>query len=90
MSRTAESCCERLDLRPPRGMAARFHRRQQPLQNFAQVADQRHVYRHVLVDFGPIDLHVNFLGLHRVGIELAGHPVVEAHTQSNQQIGTLE
>ena len=69
-----------VDLRPPLGMPVRLHQRQESLQDFAQISDQRHVHLHELVDFRPVNLHVNFLGLLRVGIELAGNTVIKAHT----------
>ena len=59
------------------------------MEDFAQVADQRHVHMDVLVDLRPINLHVNFLGFLRIGVELAGHAVIEAHAQRNQKIGFL-
>ena len=90
MSRTAESffetwiCAHQSECR-----FAGFTPRQQPLQDFAQIADQRHIHVHVLVDFRAVDLDVNFLGLLRIGVELAGHAVVEAHAERDQQIGFL-
>ena len=65
-------------------------RRQQARQHVAQVADQRHVDRHVLVDLGRIDLDVNLAGVRRVGPEVAGHAIVEAHARGDQQVGFLD
>ncbi len=42
---------------------------------------------HVLADFGGVDLHVDDIGVLGVLLKLAGHPVVEAHAEGNQQIG---
>ncbi len=70
-------------------MIDRLHARQQLLEDFAQIADQRHIHLDVLVDLGGIDFDVDLLGILRVGLEIAGDAVVEAHAESEQQIGFL-
>ena len=59
------------------------------MQNSAQIADERHVHLHVLVDFRGIDFNVNFLGVRRVSLQIAGHAVVKAHAERQQQVGFL-
>ena len=58
-------------------------------EHLAQVADQGYVHAHVLIDFGAVNLDVDFLGLGRVGAEFSRHAIVEAHAQGDQQIGFL-
>ena len=54
------------------------------------VADDRHIGRPVLADLGRVDIGVDDLGFGRKGIELSGHPVVEAGAQRDQQIAALQ
>ena len=53
------------------------------------VAENGHIYLHVLVDFRGVDLEVNDLGLLGVCLEVAGHTIVETHTHSNQQVALI-
>ena len=68
--------------------------RRQFLQNLGQllehaldVAHDGQVGRAVLADFGRIDIHVNHFGMRRERRQAAGHAIVKAHAQSDQQIG---
>ena len=73
--------------------SARFaglHARQQVVDDLAEVADQADVDLDVLVDLGAVDLDVDLLGVERVGLDVAGHPVVEAHAERDQQVGFLD
>ena len=81
---------ETVDGIQPLAVVHRLHARQQFLQDFAEIADQRDVHFHVLVDFGGIDLDVNLLGILGVSLQIAGHPVVEAHAQRDQQVRFLD
>ena len=54
------------------------------------VADDRHVGMAVLADLGRVDIGVDDLGLRREGVELPGHPVVEAGAQRDQQVAALQ
>ncbi len=63
--------------------------RQQIFEHLAQIADQRDIDLHVLVDLGGVDLDVNLLGLQRIGRKRAGDAIVEAHAAGNEQIGFL-
>ncbi len=80
-------------LEPRRALAAPRTRttdaRQQLFQHFAQIAHQRHVGLHVLVDLRGVDFDMNLLGLGGVGGERAGHAIVEAHAAGDEQIGFL-
>ena len=49
-----------------------------------------HVDLDVLVDLGRVDLDVDLLGVRRVGLEVAGHAVVEAHAERDDQVGLLD
>ncbi len=51
------------------------------------VAHDRHVDRLVLADLGRVDVDVDDLGLARERRELAGHAVVEAHADRDEQVG---
>ena len=73
----------------PFGVINRLDARQQLLEHFAQIADQRHVHLDVLIDFRGIDFDVDLLGVLRVGLEIAGDAIVEAHAQRQQQVGFL-
>ena len=63
---------------------------QQLLQGARQVADQRQVHVHVLVDLGLVDFNVDLAGVRGVVLQIAGHPVVEAHPEGQQQVGFLD
>ena len=91
MSRTATSPLHRVDrarAMPSRRGAAM--RGSSCFEHVAQVADQRHVDLDVLVDLGRIDLDVDLLRVGRVGGEVAGDAVVEAHAEGDQQVGLLD
>jgi hypothetical protein len=47
-------------------------------QHLPELADDRHVGVAVLRDLGRVDVEVHDAGAGREGVELAGHPVVEA------------
>ena len=59
------------------------------MEYFAQIADQRDIHFHVLVDLRGIDLDMNLLRIGSVGFQVSGHAVVEAHAESEKQIGFL-
>ena len=54
------------------------------------VADQADVDLDVLVDLGAVDLDVDLLRVERVGLDVAGHAVVEAHAERDEQVGFLD
>lgn len=54
------------------------------------VTDDGHVGVAVLADLGRVDVGVDDLGFRRERVELAGHPVVEAGTQRDQQVAALQ
>ena len=56
-------------------------------EHVLRVAHDRHVDRLVLADLGRVDVDVDDLGLARERRELAGHPVVEAHADGDEQVG---
>ena len=56
----------------------------------SQIADERDVDLHVLVDLGRIDVDVNLLRVGRVGLQVAGDAIVEAHAEGEQQVGLLD
>ena len=74
----------------PVGAVAGLHARQQVGDDRREVADQADVDLDVLVDLGAVDLDVDLLGVERVGLDVAGHPVVEAHAERDQQVGFLD
>ena len=57
------------------------------LQNALHVAHDGQVRRAILADFGRIDVDVNHFGMRREGGQAAGHAIVEAHAEGDQQIG---
>ena len=65
------------------------HRRQR-LQDALRVADDRHLDGDVLADLGRVDVDVDDPGIRRVGPDVAGDPVVEAHPDRDQQVGALD
>ena len=58
----------------------------QQLQHSAGVADDVVVGLNVLVNFRPVDVDVDNLGLLGKGLGAGGHPVGEPATNGNQQI----
>ena len=90
MSRTAES--------PLSSVMCSSHSRRWPATTpgssassiVAQVADQADVHLDVLADLRRVDVDVDLLGVRRVGLEVAGDAVVEAHAEREQQVGFLD
>src|SRR5579864_2463608 len=66
-----------------------FKPRQQLLEDFAGVADERGIDLDVLVDFRAIDLDVNFAGFFGVIAQVAGDTIVKAHADRDEQIRFL-
>ena len=63
MSRTAESPFS-LSMESSQSLRSTdFTRGSSSLQDFAQIADQRDIHFHVLVDLGGIDFDVDLLGI---------------------------
>ena len=56
---------------------------------FRRSPDERDVHFDVLVDLGGIDIDVNLLCVRRVGLQRAGHAIVKAHAERQQQVGFL-
>ena len=79
-----------VDVTPPLTAVDRLEAGQQFAQDLPQIADEGHIHFDVLVDFRGIDLHLDLLGLGRVGLQVAGHAVVKAHAQGDQQVGILD
>ena len=90
MSRTAESPLSALMWSSQASRLPGATRRQQLLEHVAQIADERGVHRDVLVDLRRVDLDVNLLRVRRVGLEVAGDAIVEAHAERHQQVGFLD
>ena len=74
----------------PRRRVDRIDEPGQRLQDALGVADDRHLDRDVLADLGRVDVGVDDPGVRRVGPDVAGHPVVEAHPDGDQQVGALD
>ena len=74
---------------PLRAVAGLDHR-QQVGQHRGEIAGERHVHPDVLVELGRINVNVDLGRVRRVGLEAAGHPVVEAHAERQQQVGFLD
>ena len=89
MSRTAESplrsemCASHCE----RSTSAR--RDIQLRDHGADIAGDGGVDLDVLVELRRVDVDVNLLGVRRVGLEVAGDTIVEAHAERDQQIGFL-
>ena len=77
-------------LAPPLGGVARLHDCGKLLQEILQVADDRQVGLLDLVDFGRIDVDVDDLGAAGELGDLAGHPIVEANAERQQQVGVID
>ena len=90
MSRTAAVSLDAVDVPQPGLAVALRDRRQEPRQHVAQVADERDVDRDVLVDLRRVDLDVDLARVRRVGLQVAGDAVVEAHPGGDQQIRLLD
>ena len=89
MSRTAESPLSVVDVREPGRAIARLDVRQPLVERDAQILGDRDVDAHVLVQLGAVDVDVDLLRGARVGLEVAGDAVVEAHAERDQQVGFL-
>ena len=70
-----------------RGLAQQFV---EFAQNPLHIAHDGHIGRAVLPDLRRVDIHVDHLGVRREGRQPAGHAVVEARAQGDQQVGALE
>ena len=81
---------EIVDVADPLRAVARLDARQQVLERLAQIADEADVDADVLVDLGRVDVDVDLLGVERVGLEVAGDAIVEAHAEGEQQVGFLD
>ena len=86
-----------LDLLEPRavvhdrvGLAQLRDRLRELGQHLAQLAHDRHVGVAVLGDLGRVDVHVDDLRAGRERVELAGHAVVEARADRDQQVGAVQ
>ena len=55
----------------------------------AGVALDGHVDRHVLVDAGGVDVHVDLLRGRREGVEPTGHPVIEARAHVQHHVAVV-
>ena len=73
----------------PRAVLCLIDIRNEVGKGLLAVAENRHIYLHVLVDFRRVDLEVDDLGLLGVGLEVAGHTIVETHTHGNQQVALV-
>ena len=78
-----------VDVAQPGGALAVGDARQQVLEHVAQVADDADVDRDVLADLGRVDVDVDLARVRRVGLEVAGDAIVEAHAEREQQVGFL-
>ena len=63
--------------------------REQLLDHQTAVAGDGDVGPTHLVELGRVDVDVDDLGLGREGVDLAGHPVVEAAPERDEQVGLL-
>ena len=77
------------DVGDPLGAVAGLDLRQQVLEHREHIADEADVDAHVLVDLGRVDVDVDLLRVERVGLEIAGDAIVEAHAEREQQVGFL-
>ena len=64
-------------------------RRQRP-QDAPDVAHDGDVDRDVLADLGRVDVDMDDARVRRIRADLAGHAVVEAHAQRDEQVGRLD
>ena len=72
-----------------RRLSRSLHGGDQLLDDDPAVADDRHVGPADLAQLGRVDVDVDDLGVGREGRHLAGHPVVEAAAEGDQQVGLL-
>ena len=82
---------ERVDVRRATPSAVAGSTMRQPFgERRPQIAGDRHVDADVLVELGAIDVDVDLPRVERVGLEVAGHAIVEPHAEREQQIGLLD
>ena len=60
------------------------------LEDLFEVADEGYVDFDVFVDFGGVDVDVDFFGVGGVVREVAGDAVVEAHAEGEEEVGLLD
>ena len=83
-----------VDTAPPFAIVTRLEalvlpRRDQRIERAAGVADHREVDGDDLVDRAAVDIDVDLLRFGREGIEAAGHAVVEARADRDDQVGAV-
>ena len=71
-------------------MARSAHRAMRSLMTSLHVTDDRHVGDAVLADLGRVDVGVDHLGVGGEGRQLAGHAVVEAGPEGDEEVGLLQ
>ena len=59
-------------------------------QDAFDVAHDRDFDGHVLADLGRVDVHVDDSGVGSEGGDVAGDPVIETHSQGNEQVRRLD
>ncbi len=64
--------------------------RGQGAEHPARVAHDRHLDRDVLADLGRVDVDVDDPGVGGIRADVAGHPVVEAHPDGDEQVRALD
>ena len=67
-------------------MTLRLNQFCQQGQRTFTVSQYRNIHCHILADFGRINIQMDHLRLTRISLQLAGHTVIESHSDSNQYI----
>ena len=80
---------ERVDAGDPVFTPPGFDAGDERAEHVAQIADHPDVDRDDLADLGGVDVDVDLLGLTGVGPDVAGHAVVEAHAERDEEVGLL-
>src|SRR5207244_6603540 len=58
-------------------------------KHLTRIADQRGINLYVFVDFGTVNLNVDFAGALGVGAQVASDAIIKTHAHGNEQVGFL-
>ena len=61
----------------------------EPFEHLTRIADQRGINLYVFVDFGTVNLNVDFAGAFGVGAQVASDAIIKTHAHGNEQVGFL-
>src|ERR1041384_5801291 len=73
-------------LADPFAMFAAGEHWQKLIEYCLEIARNAHVYAHVLVQFRSVDVDVNLARVGRIGGEITGYTIIEAHPEGQDEV----